>query len=1218
MTLNYNHALFRSLRQPMAESLERIVAETQAVCEGDSDGAKMLSMTEANALSGSLAMIGCGALERLSRTLVESLEHIQDAPAYGWDETQTKVAARAACALSQAMIPLIGRMAERETIFPVRLYPLWKEVILAMNLSLPPPEELFEPAPDLEDMTFNRLDQAHLARLVQAANVRLESARHLVLEAADQDSFRTGLEQAFDVFQWAFNLFHRRGFQPYWMVLTARLALAQLELNESFDHPEAIQELLRDASIELKRFSTDASKVSVGRVNTAIAPMLARWPAHWQHPAMVQLRDVFALEAFWQALDDISVDPNNPPPGQRFDRKREEISKDLGQVRASWEKWLEHTAPVTDLQRHLARFMLQAGVFPQAEASSLIQNLDEVIQWCSQRPEENPDEEVVDEVSGSILALEDALDPRQQGQSELAEQLRLQRLRLEALMVPGRPDLARLPVIRWGNARRRRETQEARRQSLLQVVADLTTVEQRIDEVLREEIDPKDVRGVLSDLVGRLEVGAAAMEMLKLPLHARIQRAFLERLDVIGVRPSLLEDPIESQHISTVLPALINAVSAAADGQEDTEDALIGVAESFLNEPIQGRTDGAELPVFESASGIESEIQSENDLSTSEDLTPVVAMEAPSDQEDENHSEASLDSASENDSTVEVGVEAAQLLSAEDVEAALPPASEDNPMPVSDRAHQSTPEEEEEGESPDLMALPSSNVGQALASADGYMETIDPEEVDLTEIYFAEVTENLEEVRKAREVLRENPAAPEILENVRRAFHSIKGSGRLVHLNGLGELGFWGETYMRGIESRQEPFNDRHDQRLALLSQTLVMAIEELEDTKEADLRGQTLWRMLNEKDAPDQARASATVLSASTDQEDEADKGVEASPVEDEGEVLSHTEVLDHLYDEAESEIDPASSVPIDYDPVPVEPIVPPISSHEKEWTVPEADADTHTHQELPTESRPGLAIDQVSSWEVFRSDPESAAALTSEWKQRREQLQEVMTTGDAEVLSLVAHTLRTIALTFEWRDWAKEFGEVERSATQLSDYPDHVRAWAVRWVAVIDQALAGQVPEWSGDEVDEGPSGEVSSEAPSAALALPDEDREGNQPAVTDEAANEVAVPELAREAAEANAGSEPVVGFVEGSEQLETPAETLPAAPHDGVETALPLPVALESVLETTAKFSDALSDAPIASDSDAVWTEIFAAYGVLMEGGRRLGKALEALAQRQDDK
>src|SRR4029079_11685883 len=63
-------------------------------------------------------------------------------------------------------------------------------------------------------------------------------------------------------------------------------------------------------------------------------------------------------------------------------------------------------------------------------------------------------------------------------------------------------------------------------------------------------------------------------------------------------------------------------------------------------------------------------------------------------------------------------------------------------------------------------------------------------DAELLEIFLVEATEVLDTVLQNRAQIAENPGDREALRSARRQFHTIKGSGRMVGLNELGELAY--------------------------------------------------------------------------------------------------------------------------------------------------------------------------------------------------------------------------------------------------------------------------------------------------------------------------------------------------------------------------------------------------------------------------------------------
>ncbi|MFA7666924.1 MAG: Hpt domain-containing protein, partial [Burkholderiaceae bacterium] len=63
-------------------------------------------------------------------------------------------------------------------------------------------------------------------------------------------------------------------------------------------------------------------------------------------------------------------------------------------------------------------------------------------------------------------------------------------------------------------------------------------------------------------------------------------------------------------------------------------------------------------------------------------------------------------------------------------------------------------------------------------------------DAEMLEIFFSEAVEVLDDIEAAASRLREAPSAHEPLVDIRRGFHTLKGSGRMVGLTGVGEAGW--------------------------------------------------------------------------------------------------------------------------------------------------------------------------------------------------------------------------------------------------------------------------------------------------------------------------------------------------------------------------------------------------------------------------------------------
>ncbi|MFV0663993.1 Hpt domain-containing protein [Denitromonas sp.] len=110
------------------------------------------------------------------------------------------------------------------------------------------------------------------------------------------------------------------------------------------------------------------------------------------------------------------------------------------------------------------------------------------------------------------------------------------------------------------------------------------------------------------------------------------------------------------------------------------------------------------------------------------------------------------------------------------------PEPDTEPAPTAGNAAEPAIEHEEDRpEAPVPVPAPSAEATQLLAASD---EEIDAE---LLDIFIEEAREVLSNIATHLAASRANPGDNEALTTIRRGFHTLKGSGRMVGLNGLGE-----------------------------------------------------------------------------------------------------------------------------------------------------------------------------------------------------------------------------------------------------------------------------------------------------------------------------------------------------------------------------------------------------------------------------------------------
>ncbi|MFN3987044.1 MAG: Hpt domain-containing protein [Rhodocyclaceae bacterium] len=143
----------------------------------------------------------------------------------------------------------------------------------------------------------------------------------------------------------------------------------------------------------------------------------------------------------------------------------------------------------------------------------------------------------------------------------------------------------------------------------------------------------------------------------------------------------------------------------------------------------------------------------------------------------------------------------------EDLDLGVPPVTEEIAPPVV-RAEEKAPPAAAEPEPTAEAPVPTAEAAAAAAPT----EAEDEIDAELLGIFIEEAHEVLATVGEQLALSRANPADMEALTSVRRGFHTLKGSGRMVGLNALGEAAWAVEqTLNRWLQMEWTPSARLHD-----------------------------------------------------------------------------------------------------------------------------------------------------------------------------------------------------------------------------------------------------------------------------------------------------------------------------------------------------------------------------------------------------------------------
>ncbi len=215
-------------------------------------------------------------------------------------------------------------------------------------------------------------------------------------------------------------------------------------------------------------------------------------------------------------------------------------------------------------------------------------------------------------------------------------------------------------------------------------------------------------------------------------------------------------------------------------------------------------------------------------------------------------------------------------------------------------------------------------VGQLIGSFDGASDEIDDE---IREVFSEEFEEEIGNLEQLLPPWRSAPDNPELLRPIRRVFHTLKGSGRLVGAKTLGEFSWKVESLLNRVldGSRtatpavvallDQAFNTLPLLRAALLGETVYADLKGIEEVAEKLTAGEEVFY----KAAPLAAAAANIPVGGLTDEVPAVEQAVEA--------VIAPVEMIEAV--EAEPEVEPADGVEFSIDPVLFEILKPEVAGH-------------------------------------------------------------------------------------------------------------------------------------------------------------------------------------------------------------------------------------------------------------------------------------------------
>jgi chemosensory pili system protein ChpA (sensor histidine kinase/response regulator) len=778
---DYDTGPLNWVRGDIDAALQAALGRIQAYSvDADLTNALRLARDDAHQATGALRMVGLEGAAALAGTLEACLADI--------DENRLTPDERALRALRNAIEGLqrwIKDLADGRGSGELALFPLYKSLRELQGAERVFEGELF--FPDLRTRAGGRganasLSQEAIAAEAKAARALFQRGLLAFLRNVDAEQGLARMREALTAVE---RVAPSQAAQTFWW---ACVGFVDSLIAHGVEADFNVKQLLARIDLQMRRLMEGSPQVAERLLRDALF-FVAKSQALDGRAA--EVRTALGLDRYLPGRGLL-----DPETLARMRPILEALQHGLQAARDSWHAHVEGAdAQLGQFRASLARMRPQAAVFEGSGLTSLLDELDAAAAACGQREGEAHEQGQL-EVAATLLFLQNAIEHEDVLHADFAARAESQRARLKAL-AEGRA----LPAAEPEAASQREVERDMLVHMAQEVGRNLKQMEEALDAFFRDP-GARDGLGALDDLAQQAQ---GALTMLEQPEAARLLGAANELAGAFLSEGH--PDAATQQRLADAFSSLGLYIESYCAGRADASRILRPVLADF----------GVASPDVADEAGFDDTVES--GLPARKESVHAAYLNWRDQGGDEAAKKKFLDALTELDRDAELIDDAALKQGARDALAACrerdaPPPDVDEAiarlagLPVPARASvvetvealpdaPASPAEAEPGPAP----APVAEVAvEGLVVA--WPEATEPE---LLEIFLEEADEVLAAMGEAAEACRARPDDREALTAIRRGYHTLKGSGRMVNLNDLGEAAWRHEQWMNGWLSEQKP-----------------------------------------------------------------------------------------------------------------------------------------------------------------------------------------------------------------------------------------------------------------------------------------------------------------------------------------------------------------------------------------------------------------------------
>ncbi|WP_374402606.1 Hpt domain-containing protein [Niveibacterium sp.] len=671
-------------------------------------------------VQGALSVVGLDGVTQFAEALDALLASLAGGQ-IEFGDTHAPLLRRALIALGNYLAELQDGALHQ----PLRLYPLYAEIAEARGIEVPGQSELFFPNLAVRPAQDSHvsLDPAVAAKELRTARARFEKGLLSWLREPASDS---GPRLMLVAIQRIAAINPAPGAQGFWWASIAFFeGLAQRAIPADRD----AQRLCRRIDTQMRRL-LEGSHVVAERLVRDVLFHVANASINTEHARAV--RNAFRLDALLPAAADARIAETPLAPVQRALREAIENAKE------SWNKFAAGSAVgLPQLQDNLAAARAPLQTLHQPAVARLVEALHNTAAWLRKDPLKSNDDLSMD-VATALLIAEQAVDAASAPSQDLLQRQVDALVARLAAREAGR-DPGELDEHLFGESSRRAQERLFFNQLAREIQTSLGQVEQTLDTYFR---NPSNA-AALAGLAAPLKQVEGAFSMLGEADAAKLVAENAARVAALGGDEAVAPEVCEQ--IAHEFSALGFFVEALRFGPARLE--------KFL-EP-QG---GAVAP--EAPATIEAEVRQQS--RETQQLIQQLA-EAPADQKVRDELKQNLETLREDAALL---ADAKLEQQAREALAALKTGDDSAKV-----------QEVVAAIAPAAAPEPSADAARLISASE------DEVDAELLAIFLEEAHEVLETIRSHREAASLDPHNQENIVTIRRGFHTLKGSSRMVGLN---------------------------------------------------------------------------------------------------------------------------------------------------------------------------------------------------------------------------------------------------------------------------------------------------------------------------------------------------------------------------------------------------------------------------------------------------